>query len=108
MNKEVLNMAKIPSVYFICGNGLGSSLACQMEADDAFKEAGIEVISDHDSISDAPSLNADVIVSASNFKSQFDNTQIDPKTKIIYLDNIVDKEEIKAKVIPVVKKIAES
>ncbi|RHW50863.1 PTS sugar transporter subunit IIB [Lactobacillus bombicola] len=99
-------MAKVPSVFFICGNGLGSSLACQMEADDAFKEAGIDVNSNHDSISAAPSLNADVIVSASNFKSQFDNTQIDPHTQIVYLDNIVDKEEIKKKVLPIVKQIA--
>ncbi|MDF7639495.1 PTS sugar transporter subunit IIB [Lactobacillus sp. ESL0791] len=101
-------MAKVPSVYFICGNGLGSSLACQMEADDVFSEAGIEVKSDHDSISDVPSLNADVIVSASNFESQFENTQIDPKTKIVYLNNIVDKEEIKEKILPIVKEIAES
>lgn len=101
-------MAKVPKVFFICGNGLGSSLACQMEADDVFEEAGVEVNSGHDSISDAPSLDADVIVSASNFKSQFDNTQIDPKTKIIYLENIVDKDEIKKKVLPIVKQIAES
>lgn len=101
-------MARVPKVYFICGNGLGSSLACQMEADDIFSAAGIEVDSDHDSISDAPSLNADVIVSASNFKSQFENTQFDPKTKIVYLDNIVDHDEIKEKVLPVVEKIANS
>ncbi|KGG53511.1 MULTISPECIES: PTS sugar transporter subunit IIB [Lactobacillus] len=101
-------MAKVPTVFFICGNGLGSSLACQMEADDVFSEAGIEVNSDHDSISDAPSLNADVIVSASNFESQFANMQIDPKTKFVYLDNIVDKDEIKEKVLPVVKQIADS
>lgn len=101
-------MAKVPKVFFICGNGLGSSLACQMEADDVFSAAGIEVDTDHDSISDAPSLDADVIVSASNFKSQFANTQIDPKTQIVYLNNIVDKNEIKEKVLPVVKKIAES
>lgn len=101
-------MTKVPNVFFICGNGLGSSLACQMEADDVFQEAGIAVNSGHDSISDAPSLNADVIVSASNFRSQFANTQIDPETKLVYLDNIVDKNEIKEKVLPVVKKIAES
>lgn len=100
-------MARVPSVYFICGNGLGSSLACEMEAQDVFSEAGLEVKTDHDSISDAPSLSADVIVSASNFESQFENTQIDPKTKIIYLTNIVDKDEIKEKVLPVVKEIAE-
>ncbi|BDR61178.1 PTS sugar transporter subunit IIB [Lactobacillus xylocopicola] len=101
-------MAKIPKVFFICGNGLGSSLACQMEADDVFQAAGIEVNSGHDSISAAPSLDADVIVSASNFESQFANTQIDPKTKIVYLDNIVDKNEIKEKVVPIIKEIAES
>lgn len=101
-------MAKVPKVYFVCGNGLGSSLACEMEADDVFKEAGVEVSTDHDSISDAPSLNADVIVSASNFKSQFEHTQIDENIKIIYLDNIVDHDEIREKVLPVVQKIANS
>lgn len=101
-------MAKVPSVYFICGNGLGSSLACQMEADDVFQEAGIEVNSNHDSISDAPSLAADLIVSASNFELQFANMQIDPKTTFVYLNNIVDKDEIKEKVLPIVRQMAES
>ena len=27
-------MANTPTIYFICGAGLGSSLACQMEAEE--------------------------------------------------------------------------
>lgn len=99
-------MARVPKVYFICGMGLGSSLACQMEAEDVFNAAGVEVNCDHESISMASSVSADIIVSGSNFKSQYENITLDPNTKLIFLDNVVDKEEIKEKVLPVVQEVA--
>jgi PTS system ascorbate-specific IIB component len=92
-----------PKIYFICGAGLGSSLACQMVAEDVFAEKGLEVDSDHEAISSAPGLRADIIVSAENFKVQFDKFEMDPKIKFVFLHNIVDKNEIAEKLVPVVE-----
>jgi PTS system ascorbate-specific IIB component len=43
-------------------------------------------------------------LTASNFKSQFENFTINPaETKIIYLTNIVGKKEIEEKLVPILK-----
>ena len=35
-------MAKRLTIYFICGAGLGSSLACQMTAEDVLRAKGFD------------------------------------------------------------------
>lgn len=97
-------MVKKLKIYFICGAGLGSSLACQMIAQDVLDKLGIDVDVDHDAISSAASLRTDIIVSAENFKTQFAHFDIDPKIPIVFLHNIVSASEIEKKLIPVIKK----
>lgn len=96
-------MAKKLKIYFICGAGLGSSLACQMIAQDVFDKLKIDENVDHEAISAAASLNADIIVSGENFKKQFDHFDIDPKTSFVFLHNIVSATEIEEKLIPVIR-----
>lgn len=93
-------MASIPTVYFICGAGLGSSLACQMEAEEVLAAHKIRVRTEHESVSSVASLKTDVIVSAESFRPQIEKYEIDPATTIVYLHNIVDKNEIAEKLIP--------
>ena len=81
-------MAKL-KILFVCGAGLGSSFACQMAAEDVLNKLGV---------------TADIIITASNFETQFKKFSIDSeKTKIIYLKNIISKEEIENKLTPVLK-----
>lgn len=91
-------------ILMVCGAGLGSSFACQMSTEDVLNSLGVETKLDHCDISSASSMNADIILTASNFEPQFSKFSIDPeKTTIIYLKNIVDKHEIKEKLMPVLQ-----
>lgn len=93
-------MANIPTIYFICGAGLGSSLACQMEAEEVLASHKIRAKVEHESVSSVASLKTDVIVSAESFRPQIEKYEIDPSISLVYLHNIVDKDEIAQKLIP--------
>lgn len=91
-------------ILFVCGAGLGSSFACQMAAEDVLNKLGVEAKLDHSDISSAASEKPDIIITAQNFKSQFEKFSIDPQhTTIVYLRNIVSKPEIEEKITPVLK-----
>lgn len=97
-------MAKKINILMVCGAGLGSSFACQMSTEDVLKKLGVEGNLDHCDISSAVSLHPDIILTAMNFKTQFEKFGIDENlTKIIYLKNIVNKSEIEEKLLPVLK-----
>ncbi|SDC94745.1 PTS system, ascorbate-specific IIB component [Terribacillus halophilus] len=92
------------NILFVCGAGLGSSFACQMAAEDVLIKLGIEAKLDHGDISSAASAKPDIIITAQNFQSQFEKFAIDPnQTSIVYLRNIVSKQEIEEKITPVLK-----
>lgn len=94
------------NILFVCGAGLGSSFACQMTAEDVLSELGINAKLDHSDISSALSAKPDIIITAQNFQSQFEKFTVDQKqTKIIYLKNIVSKQEIKEKITPILKEL---
>lgn len=98
-------MSKRVSIYFVCGAGLGSSLACQMEAEEVLMKAGIRAQLHHEGISAVPGIRTDIVVSAENFKSQIDKYELDPSIRFVYLHNIVDKGEIEQKLVPVVREV---
>ena len=68
-------------ILTVCGAGLGSSFACQMSVDAVLKELGVEAKLD--------------------FEKQFERYTLDCPT--IFLDRLVDKNEIKEKLTPVLK-----
>ncbi|CAM3698723.1 PTS ascorbate transporter subunit IIB [Rouxiella silvae] len=89
------------TILAVCGAGLGSSFACEMSIEAALKDLGIKANLSHCDISSAASTRADIIVTGSNFKSQFDNYTLD--STVIYLKRLVDKKEITEKLTPVLK-----
>lgn len=92
------------TILFVCGAGLGSSFAAQMSTEDVLTKLGVEAKLDHTDISSARSMNADLIITAENFRSQFEKYSIDEeKTKLMYLKNIVSKVEIEEKITPILK-----
>ena len=95
------------TIYFICGAGLGSSLACQMTAEDVLNRLGLDENLEHEAISATPGLRTDIIVSAENFAWQFKQYDLDPAIKFVFLHNIVDPDEIEAKLVPVIKELSE-
>ncbi|RAX22002.1 MULTISPECIES: PTS sugar transporter subunit IIB [Actinomyces] len=96
-------MTRPLDIYFICGAGLGSSLACQMEAEEVLADAGIRANLGHEAISGIPGVRADIIVSAENFKPTIEKYELDPAISFVFLKNIVDKTEIAEKLLPVVQ-----
>ena len=74
-------MSKKLTIYFICGAGLGSSLACQMTAEDVLNRLGLEENLEHEAISSTPGLRADIIVSAENFAPQFKQYDLDCRSR---------------------------
>ncbi|MCS6143773.1 PTS sugar transporter subunit IIB [Latilactobacillus curvatus] len=99
-------MGKKLKIYFICGAGLGSSLACQMVAEDVLNRLNLDESLEHEAISSTPGLRTDIIVSAENFKSQFEKYDLDPAIQMVYLHNIVDAGEIEEKLVPVIEKLS--
>ncbi|WP_260681270.1 PTS sugar transporter subunit IIB [Enterococcus avium] len=88
----------------MCGAGLGSSFAAQMAAEDVLNAHGVDARLDHVDISTAGSSRSDIIITAQNFKSQFEKFSIDEeKTAIVYLKNIVSKPEIEEKLLPILE-----
>ncbi|SDH99658.1 PTS sugar transporter subunit IIB [Agrococcus jejuensis] len=96
-------MARRLDITFICGAGLGSSLACQMESEEVLRAAGVDARLHHDGISAVASVRTDIIVSAENFRSQIEKYELDPAIDVVYLRNIVDKGEIAERLLPVVQ-----
>ena len=95
-------MGKTVSILFVCGAGLGSSFAAQMATEDVLNGKGVKAKLDHVDISSAASMHPDIIITAQNFKSQFEKFSIDEsKTAIVYLKNIVSRPEIEEKLLPV-------
>ena len=92
------------NILFVCGAGLGSSFAAQMSTEDVLKKLGVEAKLDHTDISSAVSMKSDLIITAENFRSQFEKYAIDEeKTTIMYLKNIVSKAEIEEKITPILQ-----
>lgn len=89
------------SILAVCGAGLGSSFACEMSIEAALKDLGIEADLSHCDISSATSSRADIIMTGENFRSQFQHYTIN--ATIIYLKRLVDKNEIKTKLEPILK-----
>ncbi|MEY8445620.1 PTS sugar transporter subunit IIB [Enterococcus ratti] len=93
-------MSKL-TILFVCGAGLGSSFAAQMAAEDVLSKLGVNAKLDHCDISSAVSMRSDVIITAENFRSQFEKFTIDSNTAMVYLKNVVSKSEIEEKLTPV-------
>lgn len=90
-------------ILFVCGAGLGSSFAAQMATEDVLNEKGVTANLDHCDISSAASMKADIIITAENFRKQFERFNIESPTEIVYLKNIVSKVEISEKLTPVLE-----
>ena len=88
-------------ILAVCGAGLGSSFACQMSAEAVLKDLGVDAKMDHTDISSVSGAQADIIIAAKNFEKQFERYTISCPT--VFLERLVDKNEIREKLVPVLK-----
>lgn len=88
-------------ILIVCGAGLGSSFACQMTVESVLSDLNVKASLDHSDVSSAAGYGADLVIAASNFESQF--KRYDIKSETIFLNNLVDKNEIREKLVPFLK-----
>lgn len=89
------------TILMVCGNGCGSSLICQMSVEAVLKELGVSAHVDHSDMLSASSKSADILIAGVNFKPHFDSFKLFPNK--IYLNSLVNKQEIKSKLQPVLE-----
>lgn len=84
----------------ICGSGLGSSFMVEMNIQQVLKELGVTSVEvSHSDISSASDNDADVFFLA---RDVAENVSLD-QSKIVVLNSIIDKEELREKVTKVVE-----
>ena len=88
-------------ILMVCGNGLGSSFACQMTVETVLQELGVSASLDHCDLSSVKGMKADLILSGKNFESQFANLEL--TTPTIFVNRLVEKNEIREKLVPLLK-----
>jgi len=87
-------MDKKLKVLTVCGAGVGTSNLMRSYVEDAFKELGIKVQVENAGLSRAKSLSPDLVITSPSFKSLGDELAVD----VIILQNLFDKDGIKAKI----------
>lgn len=75
----------------VCGNGLGSSLILKINVDKILKEIGEKAEVEASDVGSAGSSGADLIVTTTQFESNLKTVD----KKIIYVNNVMDKKELK-------------
>lgn len=80
-------------IVCVCGLGMGSSLILKMTVDKALKELNVTVHDiEHWDAGTVDSRNADLIVTSADFESRFAG-----RDNVVYVTNVVNKEEVKGK-----------
>lgn len=88
-------------ILMVCGNGCGSSLICQITVEAVLKEMGVQAQVDHSDMLSASSKSADILIAGINFKPHFDSFKLFPNK--IYLNSLINKQEIREKLQPVLE-----
>lgn len=81
-------------IYTVCGMGFGTSLMVKMTIDDILKEIGEVANVEAIDMGSVKGLSADLFVTSNDMKGAFPSVD----TPVIYLNNMVDKAEIKEKI----------
>lgn len=87
-------------ILAVCGMGFGSSMVLRMTIEAVLKEAGIKASVATSDISSAKAETADIIVTSAEFSELLTGMNI----PIVTVKNYVDRNEMKEKLIPVLKK----
>ena len=85
----------IQKILCCCGSGLGSSLMVEMQIQDVLNELGVSGVEvEHSTVSDVMPGAADLFIVGRDLGDFIADI---PDNEKVVLDNILDKEELKAK-----------
>jgi ascorbate PTS system EIIB component len=91
------------NILAVCGMGFGTSLMMLMNVQDLGKKHGIEVKGEAVDLGSAKGRQVDLIVASSEIADQLSGEP----SRVVTLNNIVDKGELEQKVLPVLKEVSE-
>ncbi|SFK47936.1 PTS system IIB component, L-Asc family [Marinilactibacillus piezotolerans] len=86
-------------ILTVCGMGSGSSLIMKMNVDSILEDEGIDAEVEAIDLGSVGGNKADLIVSTQELESKLE----DYDTKKIFINNIVDKEGLRTKLLEVLK-----
>lgn len=89
-------------ILSVCGMGFGTSLMLLMEIQSMAKEAGYTVDGEATDLGSAKGKRSDLIVASSEIASEL----TEETAPVIAINNMLDKDEIKEKVLPLIEKHA--
>lgn len=87
-------------ILSVCGNGLGSSLILKMAVEKVLKSENIKAKVEVSDLGNAKGLDADYIVASPEIAERLK----DHKATVIAIKNMMDKNEIKEKLISQINK----
>jgi len=91
-------------ILTVCGMGFGTSLMLKMFIQDLLKELNIKADTDVSDLGSVRGSQADLIVAPSDMKTHL----VDLSIPVIFIENLIDKREIRSKVAPVLKQLHET
>lgn len=88
-------------ILVVCGSGLGSSFLIEMNIKKILQELGIEAEVDHADLGSAKGSGADILVGTRDIAMQlYENGR-----EVVSLDNMIDTESMKAKLVEAIEKL---
>ncbi|MHB9145763.1 MAG: PTS sugar transporter subunit IIB [Symbiobacteriia bacterium] len=91
-------------ILTVCGMGFGTSLMLKMFIQDVLKELGIRADVDATDLGSVKGSPADFIVAPSDMKTHLDGFSV----PVVFIDNLIDKKEIRSKVEPILRRLQNS
>ncbi|MTW85805.1 PTS lactose transporter subunit IIB [Virgibacillus dakarensis] len=89
-------------ILSVCGMGFGTSLMLLMDIQSMAKENGYKVDGEATDLGSAKGKSCDFMVASSEIANELSSEDV----PIISIDNLLDKNEIKEKVLPTIEKLS--
>lgn len=89
-------------ILSVCGMGFGTSLMLLMDIQSMAEEHGFKVDGEATDLGSAKGKSCDFMVASSEIASELSEEGV----PVISIDNILDKDEIEFKVLPVIQKMS--
>ncbi|MBV7362998.1 PTS sugar transporter subunit IIB [Actinomycetaceae bacterium TAE3-ERU4] len=90
------------NITTVCGMGFGTSLMLAMQVREILANEGIEADTNPVDLGSFKTMSSDMVVAPADMESQVSGG---PAKKIVLIDNLVDKNEVKTKVLEAVKSL---
>ena len=88
-------------IVTVCGAGVGSSMMLKVYASEIIEAEGIEAKVDSSDVSSINPSEPDILITTSDFSDVLRNVE----AEVIRIDNLTDKEQLKEKLLPAIKKL---